>query len=160
MDYCDDSASSLSRSYTDYSEKACLFKVVLAFSRCGMDFYIHLCLHDRGKIMEETHETMHGTWKSYILGFVLSVLLTLMTYIVVVKRLFPHNIVLITIAALAIAQGVVQLVLFLHLGDEDKPRSKLFMFLLMILILAIILLGTLWIMFDLDVRTMYMNMGK
>lgn len=108
-------------------------------------------------MQDDSHDTIHGTWKSYILGFVLSVLFTVTTYLVVVKHLFTSDIVLTTITVLAIAQAVVQLILFLHLGDEAKPRSKLFMFLLMILILVIVVVGSLWIMFDLDVRTMHMS---
>ena len=106
--------------------------------------------------MDDTHETIHGTWKSYILGFVLSILLTLATYFTVVKQLFPRDVVIMTIVALALIQAVVQLILFLHLADEPKPHSKLFMFLLMILILVIVVAGTLWIMYDLNDRMMTM----
>lgn len=104
-----------------------------------------------------SHVVIQGTWKSYILGFLLSVFLTLAAYFAVVYQWFPKDVTLMTIIGLALAQGVVQLVLFLHLGHETKPRSKLIMFLLTVLILAIVILGTLWIMYDLDDRTMHMK---
>lgn len=111
--------------------------------------------------MSESHDTIHGTWKSYILGLVLSVLFTLGAYFIVVEHMLPIDVIMAAIITLALAQAVVQLILFLHLGDETKPRSKLFMFLLMILILVIVIIGTLWIMFDLNNRMMpMMHMGK
>jgi cytochrome o ubiquinol oxidase subunit IV len=95
-----------------------------------------------------------ATWKSYILGFVLSIALTLFTYFIVVRHSFPRQTIVITISTFAILQAIVQLILFLHLAQESKPRSKLFMFLLMIAILIIVIAGTLWIMYDLDARMM------
>lgn len=106
---------------------------------------------------DQSHEAIHGTWKSYILGFVLSILFTLATYFIVVEHLFSIRGVIIASVVLALAQAVVQLILFLHLAEEPKPRSNLFMFLLVILILIIVILGSLWIMYDLNNRMMHMG---
>jgi cytochrome o ubiquinol oxidase operon protein cyoD len=108
---------------------------------------------------EDTPDAIHGTWKSYILGFVLSALLTIGTYFIVVKHLFPLPTVIVTIMIFALVQMVVQLLLFLHLGQEGKPKKILWTFLLTLSVLMIVLFGTLWIMYDLNARMMPPMMG-
>jgi cytochrome o ubiquinol oxidase subunit IV len=54
------------------------------------------------------------------------------------------------LVTLAILQLVVQLMLFLHLGDEPKPRWNLLAFLFAVLVVAIVVGGTLWIMYELS----------
>lgn len=51
---------------------------------------------------------------------------------------------------LAFGQFVVQLVYFLHLGTEQKPRWKLLVFWFMIVVVLIVVVGSLWIMYNLN----------
>lgn len=51
-------------------------------------------------------------------------------------------------------QFIVQMIFFLHLAREKAPRLKLIACLFMIMVLVIIGGGTLWIMHDLNERTM------
>lgn len=81
----------------------------------------------------------------YAIGFVLSLLLTLAAYWVTVKGIDKTTLFLI-LGVLALVQMVVQLVFFLHLGEEARPRYKIGTFLLMSLMLAIIVVGSIWIM--------------
>ncbi len=92
--------------------------------------------------------------RSYIVGFILSVLLTLGAYFLVSNRLFSHPVLIGVIVALALIQFIVQLVLFLHLGSESKPRWNLLIFLFMLLVVVIVIFGTLWIMYNLNYRVM------
>jgi cytochrome o ubiquinol oxidase operon protein cyoD len=62
---------------------------------------------------------------SYIVGFVLSVVSTLLAYLLVVNHVWPMSMLILIIAVLAVVQLVVQLIFFLHLGDEKGPRWKL-----------------------------------
>jgi len=96
----------------------------------------------------------HGSFKSYVLGFTLCILLTLVAYFIVVKNLMTGLMLNISLFILGFSQAWVQLVLFLHLGKESKSRSNLLIFLFMVLILAIIFIGSLWIMFSLNSRVM------
>ena len=64
---------------------------------------------------QEMH-TEHGTYSSYILGFVLSIALTLIAYFLVVEKLFTSSELLIAVNSLAIIQLFVQLYFFLHFG--------------------------------------------
>lgn len=102
--------------------------------------------------LEYTHH--HGTLKAYLVGFALSLLLTLAAYFVVAKQLATGHALVGWIVGLAVVQAIVQLVLFLHLGNEPKPRPHLVVFLFMALILIVIVLGSLWIMYNLDYRMM------
>jgi len=83
--------------------------------------------------------------RSYVTGFVLSVLLTLAAYFIVTKHLLTRGTVA-AIIALAIIQLFVQLVYFLHLGRESKPRWNLMVFAMAAIVVLILVLGSLWIM--------------
>lgn len=64
---------------------------------------------------------------------------------------------LVGLALLAFTQMIVQLYLFLHLGEELKPRLRAWSFVFMSVILFIVVAGSLWIMAHLDYNMMHMN---
>lgn len=100
--------------------------------------------------VDPTPHEGYGVFKSYVIGFVLSVILTLAAYILVVEEIFTGWNLLLAISGLAFAQVIVQLVFFLHLGSEPSPYWNLTSFLFMFLMLVILVVGTLWIMYHLD----------
>ncbi len=85
------------------------------------------------------------TVTKYVIGFVLSLVLTLCAYWVTTSGV-DRTVLYWTLAVLALVQMIVQLVFFLHLGEEARPRYKLATFLLMSLMLAILVVGSIWIM--------------
>ena|SRR3989344_4851901 len=93
-----------------------------------------------------------STFKSYLLGYIISISLTLGAYIPVrmhfssAHRVFSHEILIGTILTLAVAQMLVQLIFFLHMGREQKPRWNLAAFLSTVSIVLVIVIGSLWIM--------------
>ena len=96
------------------------------------------------------------TYARYLTGFVLSLLLTFAAYdMVVYKEVSPWTLPL--LGLLAVVQMVVQLVFFLHLGDEVRPRYKLASFVFMAGILLIVIVGSLWIMQNLNENMMHMS---
>lgn len=92
----------------------------------------------------------------YIIGFVSSVVITLTAYGLVqlhLKRaVLSYHWIVAGVAALAIVQYIVQLVFFLHLGREERPRWKLIVFACMSVALFILVAGSLWIMHNLNYR--------
>jgi len=96
------------------------------------------------------HNVKHGTLVSYITGFVLSVALTVSAYLSVVHHIAAGWAIIGIIFALAITQLVIQLLFFLHLGNESKPRLNLVVFLFMLLVIGIVAGGSLWIMHNLN----------
>lgn len=94
-----------------------------------------------------------GSVKSYSIGFVLAVLLTLGAYFAVTSEWSSQAMVIAIISLLAVVQLVVQLVFFLHLG-RDGMKWKAAAFWSMLLILVLIVGGSLWIMYNLDYNMM------
>lgn len=94
---------------------------------------------------------------SYTVGFVLSVGLTLGAYLLVVRHALPVQGLIYTIVGLAIVQLAVQLIFFLHLGNEKGPRWKLVSFLLAFIIVFFIVAGSIWIMYNLNYNMIKMT---
>lgn len=97
------------------------------------------------------------TLQKYIIGFIASLIITLIAYFAAVGEWASGFVLLLVLCTLAIIQMVVQLVYFLHLGDEVGPRYKLASFLFMMGILLIIVVGSLWIMHHLNYNMMNMT---
>lgn len=99
-----------------------------------------------------------GTYLTYICGYGLSLILTLLAFDLVQRHVNSHhlspsdNFMLGALAVLAITQLLVQLTFFLHLDRESRPRWNLKVLLFMLLILLIIVIGSLWIMSNLNYR--------
>jgi|SRR5271168_1911430 len=86
------------------------------------------------------------TLKSYIVGFILSIVLTLLAYEAVVEHLLFGWGLIFLILLLAFAQLVIQLVFFLNLSSKSGQRWKLTIFLFTAPLVLIIVVGSIWIM--------------
>ena len=109
--------------------------------------------------LKEVQKEWHGSYKAYLIGFTSSILLTIISFSLVVFDVLEGKMLMIAIMALALVQATLQLRFFLHLGEEPKPKWETLTFYLMLTILLIVALGSLWIMFDLNDRMMP-SMGK
>jgi len=92
--------------------------------------------------------------KQYILGFIISILLTLTAYVLVVNNLLSGFSLTLVIVALALIQLWVQLVFFLHLDHEKAPRWNLSVLLSSIGMILLLVIGTLVIMNNLNYQHM------
>lgn len=92
----------------------------------------------------------HPTLTTYVYGYCLSLYLTITAYLAVTHHLLHNQPLMYLLAGLALVQFIVQLVFFLHMGDELKPRYRLFVFIFMIIIVVILVAGTLWIMANMN----------
>ncbi|MCO1334504.1 cytochrome o ubiquinol oxidase subunit IV [Microbulbifer sp. OS29] len=90
--------------------------------------------------------------RSYITGYILSVVLTLAAFAAVLTIGRENKSVLLLVALLGIAQLVVQLKYFLNVTTQREYRDNLALVAFSTLILLIIVLGTVWIMGNLAVR--------
>lgn len=106
----------------------------------------------------EAQQKEPGSLVSYFIGFLLSIFLTMAAYIPVSRHVnsghtdYTHKSVAIFIVSLAVVQLFVQLFFFLHLGREQKPRWRSFSALLAIFFVFIIVIGSIWIMDNLNYR--------
>ncbi len=105
------------------------------------------------------HEATHGSLKSYAAGFVLSLLLTALSFGVVMGGAVPHSLVLPLIVVLAVVQLLVQLILFLHLGTAPEQRNNTVIFMLTAMLITIVVSGSLWVMHNANMNMMPMQMS-
>ncbi|HSX45470.1 MAG TPA: cytochrome o ubiquinol oxidase subunit IV [Candidatus Saccharimonadia bacterium] len=92
----------------------------------------------------------HGSVKTYSIGFGLSLALTLLAYFIASHNLSGGWTLIYVLAVLAIIQLFVQLVFFLHLGRESKPRWNLTAAAFAAMVVLILVFGSLWIMKNLN----------
>ena len=104
--------------------------------------------------LEAAKKMWHGNLKSYVIGFIASIILTSLSFSVVLLDYFTAKTNIYLLVSLALTQAIFQLVFFLHLWSGPKPRWHLWIFLFMLFILVIIVVGSLWIMYDLNARMM------
>ena len=97
---------------------------------------------------EERYERFH-----YIIGAVASVALTILAFGTVVNE-WDRMLALWVIGVTAVAQIVVQLRFFLHIGFSGQKREDLLLILFSLLMLSILAGGTIWILGNLSQRMM------
>lgn len=97
----------------------------------------------------------HGSTKSYIIGLILSLVLTIIPFGMVMKGDFNETFVVIAIAVMAVFQVLLQLILFMHLNlkTEEGRDSGSFVFFTAV-ILTLVIGGSLWIMYHLNINLM------
>ncbi len=104
--------------------------------------------------LKETMKEWHGTVRAYLIGFSASLVLTGSAFFIVIAKLLSGPILVYTLVGLALVQAIIQLLFFLHVGQEAKPRWETVVFGFMVMVLLILALGSLWIMNDLNDRVM------
>jgi cytochrome o ubiquinol oxidase subunit IV len=90
--------------------------------------------------------------RSYLTGFALALVLTVIPFALVALEALPRLPMLIVIAVAAVVQILVHLRCFLHLDLRTTPRENLVAFVFAAVLIFIMVGGSLWIMFDLQQR--------
>lgn len=90
----------------------------------------------------------------YVTGFATALGVTLLAFWLVMNEVVRGRGLIAIVMALAVVQLTVQLVFFLHVGEEERPRWNLMALLFMLIILVIIVAGSLWIMNNLNYNMM------
>ena len=99
----------------------------------------------------DRHHGWYVSAKPVVIGFVLSLLLIAAAFLSA-----PSSLPMIKplLFVLAVVQATLQLIFFMHLGIEEKPRWNLITFCLLVLMIIIIVVGSIWIMYHLDYNVM------
>lgn len=109
--------------------------------------------------MIDAHHGWNFSYKPLFIGFILSLILVIGAYRIAVY----HHLLSWTLVAMVVGLGVfqsfLQLIFFMHLGLESKPRWNLLVFLYTIFLIVALVGGTLWIMYNLDYNLMPMGDG-
>ncbi|EHM48613.1 MAG: cytochrome o ubiquinol oxidase subunit IV [Yokenella regensburgei] len=100
------------------------------------------------------HGASHGSVKTYMTGFILSIILTVIPFWMVMNGTASHGVILGTILVSAVVQILVHLVCFLHMNSKSDEGWNLTAFVFTILIIAIVVIGSIWIMWNLNYNMM------
>ncbi len=95
------------------------------------------------------------TFKSYVTGFILSIILTVLAFVLVKQRFLSDSLLYFSLALLAIMQLIVQSICFLRLNSGVEGRWSLMPFLFAIFVIVILVGGSLWIMYNLNYNMMH-----
>ncbi|QHW33627.1 cytochrome o ubiquinol oxidase subunit IV [Paenibacillus rhizovicinus] len=98
------------------------------------------------------HAGHHGSLGEYVLGFALSIILTIIPILAVLNGWFGSTATIIVLLATAVLQFAVQLLFFMHLREEEGPRYNLLTLVLGLIIVIVVIYGSIWIM---DHNAMY-----
>lgn len=88
----------------------------------------------------------HGTTKQYVVGFILSIILTIIPFYMVMSGDFSKSVNILVISVTALAQVLIQLIFFLHMNGSEEKKWDVISFLYTILTVIILLVGSVWIM--------------
>lgn len=97
----------------------------------------------------------HGSKKSYLVGFALSGLLTIIPFWLVMARpIGDPTLIAILISLLAVAQILVHTICFLHVNTSGEGGWTLLAYIFTGVLLVITIAGSMWIMFHLNTNMM------
>ena len=99
----------------------------------------------------------HATVKGYVVGFLLSVLLTAIPFWLVMGKVLPSpRMTAFLILAFAAVQMVVHMVYFLHMNAKAEGGWSLLALVFTVGLVVIMLAGSIWVMYHLNTNMMPM----
>jgi cytochrome o ubiquinol oxidase subunit IV len=97
----------------------------------------------------------HGSLRSYLIGFILSVILTAVPFwLVMTGALDSKQATAFAIMAFAVVQIVVHMVYFLHMNAKSEGGWSMLALIFTLIIVGIALTGSLWVMYHLNANMM------
>ncbi len=97
----------------------------------------------------------HGSFRSYVTGFVLSVILTAIPFAVVMGGGFESRfLTAAVVVVMAIVQIIVHMVFFLHMNTRSDEGWTMMALIFTVVILVIVLSGSLWVMYNMNTNMM------
>lgn len=114
--------------------------------------------HGSGHDHHGEDDVGHGTFKSYMTGFVLAAILTIIPFWLVMGEVLESSrTTALVLMALAIVQIVVHVIYFLHLDTKAESGWNMLAFIFTLVLVVITLSGSIWIMYHLDSNMMPMS---
>jgi len=104
---------------------------------------------------EHGDDHAHGSLRSYVIGFILSVVLTAIPFWLVMTGAMENKTAMaVVVLAFAVVQIVVHMVYFLHMNASSEGGWTMMALLFTIVIVVIALSGSLWVMYHLNANMM------
>ena len=117
----------------------------------GADSHVH---NEHGHGHDDMHVD-HGSLKTYVTGFILAVVLTVIPFWLVMGKAFHSSSVTgIVLLALAAVQVVVHMVYFLHMNTKSEGGWTMLALVFTLVLVIIMLSGSLWVMSHLNQNMM------
>lgn len=118
----------------------------------------HESAHNTHHAHSHGHEAAHGSFKSYVTGFILSVILTAIPFWLVMGDVLESR--ALTVGIIIIFGGiqmVVHMIYFLHMNTKSEGGWTMLAMIFTIIIVVIMLAGSMWVMHHLNTNMMPMN---
>ncbi|HIL91809.1 MAG TPA: cytochrome o ubiquinol oxidase subunit IV [Cycloclasticus sp.] len=108
---------------------------------------------------ENTHQEVggapHASFREYMIGFGLSVVLTIIPFWLVMGEIIEHKgLTIFIVVIFGIAQMLVHMVYFLHLNATSEDGWNIISLTFTVLLVAIAVAGSVWVMYSLDTNMM------
>ncbi len=106
--------------------------------------------------MSTVDDSNKGSSSKYLIGYELSLFLTLLSYFMARRHVDSHHTVysdrflVIALSIFAVVQLFVQLIFFLHLSKDSKQRWNNIVLAFAAIVVLILVFGSLWIMANLN----------
>ena len=105
---------------------------------------------DHGHHAHDDHAD-HGSLKSYVAGFLLSVILTAIPFWLVMGKVFDKsNVTAFVILGFAAVQIVVHMIYFLHMNTRSEGGWTMLALIFTVMLVFIVLTGSIWVMYHLN----------
>ena len=103
----------------------------------------------------DSHDAPHGTFESYVTGFVLSVILTAIPFFLVMSGLVGSGrLTAFLVLGCAVIQIIVHMIYFLHMNSKSEGGWTMLALIFTIIVVVIALAGSLWVMYHLNTNMM------
>ena len=103
---------------------------------------------------DHDHGAAHGTVKSYLTGFVLSVVLTAIPFALTMLHMLPVGSLVPVLIGVGVVQILVHLYFFLHMNASSSQVWNNSAFVFALIVVGILVVGSLWVMYHLNSNMM------
>lgn len=111
--------------------------------------------HGHGDHHDHHGEEPHVTLREYVIGFLLSVVLTATPFWLVMNDVITERTVaILVLGGFAVVQILVHMVFFLHMNGKVEGGWTMLSTIFTIVFVAIAIAGTLWVMFHMNTNMM------
>ncbi|AGA64077.1 Cytochrome O ubiquinol oxidase subunit IV [Liberibacter crescens BT-1] len=116
-------------------------------------------LKEDNRKVNKNHHHM-GSYRDYIIGFFLSVFLTIIPFGIVIFNVFQNqNVTIFIILVLGSIQVIVHLIYFLHMSPKSEDGWSIAAMIFTAIVIIICFVGSVWVMYHLNNNMMPVSNG-
>jgi len=112
------------------------------------------------EVLHDRHEAGHGSFRGYLTGFLLSVVLTAVPFWLVMGHVIADSrVAAFAVMAIGVVQIFVHMVYFLHMNSKSEGGWTMLAMIFTVVLVVITLSGTIWVMYHMNSNMMPMSRG-